>query len=292
VISGPRPQFFNRGIGNRRELTGTINYGEIDTLADEEWNINLTYIEDWDKLFPYLFSADNIIEYNEIHDVMQVLDDGNAIYLSGTGHNNIIRKNYVHHNTSPHRQGGIRADDYARDITISGNIIYKFAIYGIDTKYDSYISNNYIIDYVPTERVNGEKFRQLSFFYISACGPIKGCIGKKNIYYQSAGETLPFIKTNFSRSILKTLPEFPRLSDCQIDSNIYYGPDIYKSSLDQLEGLRSRGVDSNSIVADPLFEGLEEAGFKLKDNSPALKLGIKQIDFENIGLLKKQDTLL
>ncbi len=48
---------------------------------------------------------------------------------------------------------------------------------------------------------------------------------------------------------------------------------------------RSQGVDSNSVVADPLFEGFEEKGFKLKSNSPAFDLGIKQIDFDKIGLI-------
>ncbi len=238
-------------------------------------------------LFPYLFAGNNIIEYNEIYDVMQKLDDGNAIYLSGTGYNNIVRNNYVHHLISPHRQTGIRADDYAKDITIEENIIYKFARAGIVSKYDNYIINNYIIDYVPTEMIDGEKHNMLSFCRISAWGPIKGGIVKKNIMFQSAGIAGPFMNPGFAHKLLESLDEYPRLSDCSIDSNLYYATNVFHSSMSQLKELQSQGVDSNSVVADPCFTGFEEAGFKLNPNSPAFELGIKQIDFEKIGLLKE-----
>jgi hypothetical protein len=220
---------------------------------------------------------------------MQQLDDGNAIYLSGTGYNNIVRKNYVHDNISNHRQAGIRADDYAKDISITENIVYQFARAGIVTKYDNYITNNYVINYVPTEKINGEKHRMLSFIYVTAWGPIKGCRVVKNIFYQSAGISEPFLKMGFQNRLLSSLSEFPKLSDCVIDSNIYFATGVYHSCLENLSELRSQGVDSNSVVADPCFVGLEEAGFKLKKNSPAFKFGIKQIDFENIGLLQNKN---
>ena len=78
----------------------------------------------------------------------------------------------------------------------------------------------------------------------------------------------------------------PELKHCEMDSNIYYATGAYQESIDQLADLRIKGVDFNSVVSDPLFEGLEESGFKLKDNSPAVELGVKQIDFQNIGLIK------
>ena len=272
VIGGPRPTFFNKRMGNRRELTGTMHFDETGEYE----------VEDWDKLFPYLFSTDNIIEYNEIHDIVLKLDDGNAIYVSGTGYNTIIRKNYIHDNVSNGRHGAIRADGFAKYLTITENIIYRFARYGVVTRVEDYITNNYIIDYIPTERADGERHPTLSFIDITSRDFI-GSIIKKNIFFQSAGVAEPFLKAYFSNPELK-------LSDCAIDSNIYFATGVNYSNLAQLQELRSQGVDSNSMVADPCFEGLAEAGFKLKSNSPAFKLGIKQIDFENIGLLKSKMT--
>jgi hypothetical protein len=273
VISGPRPQFFNKRVGNGRELTGTIHYDEIGEFE----------VKDWDKMFPYLFASDNIVEYNELHHAVQILNDGNAIYLSGTGYNNIIRRNYCHDNLSSGLHGIIRADDFAKDITITENIIYKFTNEGIKIKHPNYVTNNFIIDWIPSEKLPGWKIN-LAFKYIAIApdGPLKGSIIKKNILYQSKGLTQSFITTSSQPNRYKL-----KLDDCAIDSNIYYATGVYHNCLDQLVELRNLGVDSNSVVADPCFKGLDEAGFKLKNNSPAIKLGIKQIDFENIGLQKK-----
>jgi hypothetical protein len=273
-------------MGNRRELTGTVRWEEVKDIVNPEWQRYSAHVNDWDTLFPYLFAANNIIEYNDVHHVMQQMDDGNAIYLSGTGLNNIVRKNYVHHNFSAHRQASIRTDDYSRDVTISENIIYKFSRAGIVAKYDAAIVNNYIIDYIPTEMVDGEKHHPLGFIYIGAWGPIKGGIAKNNICYQSAGNSISFLGFGATSRLLASLAEFPKLTDFDIDSNLYYATGVPHSNMSQLVGLQDQGSDRGSMIADPLFEGFAEAGFKLKPNSPAFKLGIKQIDFENIGLLR------
>ena len=71
-----------------------------------------------------------------------------------------------------------------------------------------------------------------------------------------------------------------------MDSNIYFATGVNQYCRKELNKLIEQGVDNSSVVADPCFVGLKEAGFKLKSDSPAWKLGIKQIDFENIGLRK------
>lgn len=292
VISGPRPKFFCREMGNRREITGTVNYNEIGHLADKDWMSYSQHINEWEELFPYLFSGNNIIEYNEIYNIMQKLDDGNAIYLSGTGYNNIVRRNYIHDNISPHRQAAIRADDYAKDITFSENIIYRFARSGIVTKYTADITNNFIIDYVPTEMVDGTKHPMMSFIAISAWGPVKGCNVKNNICYQSAGISEPFLQFTVANNLVASLSEYPTITSCSIDSNLYFASGVHYSNMLQLEELRKQGVDNSSLAADPLFTGFEETGFKLKSNSPAFKLGIKQIDFDKIGLQKNKIVII
>ncbi len=287
VISGPRPQFFNvKWMGNRRELAGTVRWEEIKDIVNPEWQRYSAHVNDWDVMFPYLFASDNVIEYNEIHHVMEAMDDGNAIYLSGTGWNNIVSKNYVHHNFSPHRQASLRSDDYAKDITFSDNVIYKFARAGIVAKYDATITNNYIIDYVPTEMVDGEKHDPLAFIFIGAWGPIKGGIAKNNICYQSAGGAMPFMRFGASSRLLESLDEFPTITDYDIDNNLYYASGMPHTSMEQLSHLKEQGVENNSVIADPLFDGFEDKGFRLSTNSPAFRLGINQIEFEKMGLIK------
>lgn len=50
---------------------------------------------------------------------------------------------------------------------------------------------------------------------------------------------------------------------------------------------KEKKIDENSISADPLFKDIKKGDFTLMPGSPALKLGIKQIDFKKIGLTKE-----
>lgn len=53
---------------------------------------------------------------------------------------------------------------------------------------------------------------------------------------------------------------------------------------DSWDGWKALGFDTNSVVADPLFVDLANEDFRLKAESPALKLGFEQIDLSRVGL--------
>jgi parallel beta-helix repeat protein len=50
-----------------------------------------------------------------------------------------------------------------------------------------------------------------------------------------------------------------------------------------LEGWRKFGLDTHSVIADPLFVAPKKNNFDLKSKSPAFKLGFKAISIKNIG---------
>jgi hypothetical protein len=52
------------------------------------------------------------------------------------------------------------------------------------------------------------------------------------------------------------------------------------SQTDKPEGLRAQGVAATDEYADPMFVDLKPGDFHLKPDSPALKMGIKQIDLK------------
>ena len=79
IVSGFMTHFFDK---NGRELTRTIRKHEVgDLLGNPK-------LED---VRPYLHTHDNLIEYNEIHNVMETMGDGNGIYIRGAGAGNVIR---------------------------------------------------------------------------------------------------------------------------------------------------------------------------------------------------------
>lgn len=227
----------------------------------------------------------NVVEYNEIHHACMEIHDGNAIYLNGLY--SLIRRNYLHNNISPKNHGIIRSDDWGKDIVITENIIYRFTDCGIKFKQPTTVTNNYIIDWIPSEWTNGERYPMSQFIQIAPSEPIKGSVIKNNIFYQSAGATQPFFRLVFNPRYPQ-LKDINKLSDIEMDNNLYYAAGVYNDCARQLDANKKEGVDKNSLIADPIFEGLGKDGFKLTENSPALKLGINQIDFENIGLLDKK----
>ena len=82
-----------------------------------------------------------------------------------------------------------------------------------------------------------------------------------------------------------------------MDYNLYYlkggygAKDMKVSSMPEittLEDWQKSGFDFHSVIADPMFVDSEHDNYTLKPESPAFKLGFKQIDVSRVGLLKKK----
>lgn len=54
-------------------------------------------------------------------------------------------------------------------------------------------------------------------------------------------------------------------------------------AVDEWTAWQEMGLDAHSVVADPLFLAPEQGDYRLKPESPALKLGFEPIPFERIG---------
>ncbi|MFT5129609.1 MAG: hypothetical protein ACI8W8_003234 [Rhodothermales bacterium] len=100
VISGVMSHMFGRR--DNREMVRTIRWHEIPGKPKARKP---------DQVQRFLHSHDNIVEYNEIHHVMELMGDGNGIYIRGAGPGNVIRRNYIHHMLAPLvMQSAIRTD--------------------------------------------------------------------------------------------------------------------------------------------------------------------------------------
>lgn len=64
-------------------------------------------------------------------------------------------------------------------------------------------------------------------------------------------------------------------SNFKFDKNIYWNAS--GKPVEFPKDWKKRGMDINSIVADPLFVNIEKLDFRLKKDSPAFDLGFKQI---------------
>ena len=74
------------------------------------------------------------------------------------------------------------------------------------------------------------------------------------------------------------------------NNNIYFDENLKDNGQSAIDYYRTRGADKNSIVADPLFRDINNGDFRLMENSPAFKLGFKDIDMKSIGLTRDYPT--
>ncbi|WP_231617427.1 right-handed parallel beta-helix repeat-containing protein [Novipirellula aureliae] len=271
IISGCMTHFFAK---NGRELGRTIRRHEIGNLSR-----NPT-LED---VRPFLHSHDNAIEYNEIHNVMETMGDGNGIYIRGAGAGNVIRRNYIHHLVTPMlMQAAIRTDGGQRDTLIAENLIYKCMAQGIILKLNNRAENNLVVDVLAPPRGYYMSLRE---------GPLEGAVIKRNVFYSVNQESV-FIdelapgngrKTEDSRG-----RRLARAKDADTDFNIYYCAVAPELGQQMLEKQQADGVDANSRATDPMFVDPENGDFRFQPGSPALEMGIVPIDMSQIGLRSPQ----
>ncbi|MGJ8550748.1 right-handed parallel beta-helix repeat-containing protein [Winogradskyella wichelsiae] len=269
IVSGCVIRFFNHS--NKREQSRAIRWDEIGDLPKVE---ELTP----EDVRPYWHSRNNIIEYNEIHNVMNKLGDGNGIYIRAAGAGNIIRRNYVHHlEAKTGKQSAIRTDGGQMDVLISENLIYKCRSQGMTLKLNNRFENNIIADIIPPGRT-----------YLKLVeGPSNGATNKKNIFY-STTESVTFItepkagKGLVGEDSRGRVPA--RIKDVDSDYNIYFCKANNSIAEERLKKSLADGVDANSKATDPLFVDPENGDFRFKPNSPAIQMGILPIDVSKIGL--------
>jgi len=273
IVSGCMTHFFaKRG----RELGRTIRRHEIGRLPK---NPKLSDVR------PYLHTHDNVIEQNEIHHAMEMLGDGNAIYIRGAGADNVIRRNYIHHLVAPMiMQAAIRTDGGQMDTTIAENLIYKCTSQGIILKLNNRCENNIVADVIAPPRGYCLAVRE---------GPMTGATIKRNIFYSSS-DTCTFIDELSPRKSRPTEDRRGRVlaaaKQAETDSNIYFCAANRKLGRQMLRKQQQDGVDSHSLAVDPLFVDAAHGDFRLKPDSPALKLGFVPLDLSKVGLVEAAST--
>lgn len=266
IVSGVINDFFHR---YRREMSPTIRWHEIKGERGKRTP---------EEVRPYLHTHDNLIEYNEIHHVMQQLNDGNAIYIRGAGPNNVIRRNYIHHMLAPTvMQAAIRTDGGQRDTLITENLIYKCVSQGMQVKLNNRAVNNFIVDLLPGYHYGEERLIYIKLYE----GPMTGGAYQRNILYH-LGDKVKFYKEGKSHRV--DVGAYAK--DADTDYNIYYCAGDPKLGQSFLEKKKKEGVDAHSLAKDPLFMDIENGDFRFHPDSPALKLGIKPFDMSKVGLLE------
>ena len=256
-LSGPRLEYFRRPC-ERREICKSVRWHEIGQ------------VQTWDEAMPFLHTRKNLIENNEIERVLQKLGDGSAINVSGCGKGDHIRRNYLHDiYASEWVSGVMRTDDWQRGTIWEENVIYRSNAGAWEHKGANSMINNYAID------VLAAGYFRMSASRGAGCAVDESVI-ERNIFYSPNGPAVFY-------TFLNGQPQ--QLATSKVDHNLYYAAGVEERSTPKfLQDLQALGVALTDQYADPMFASLKERDFRLRPDSPALKMGIKQIDLKGIGL--------
>lgn len=264
AVVGHRSPYFKKGKRSRE--TACMRFDEMGDVRT------------WPEIIRFLHGKENVIEYNEITRVGTKLGDVNAIYISSTGRNNHIRYNYLYDVQFRMYNAAIRSDDEQHDTYINHNVIDGCVGRGITLKGRNYVENNFIIDVPDAEDPRNVNDIAVQGYILLKRGPMDGSTIKKNILYHPGNEPLFFW----------TGPAFGRvtkLSDADTDKNLVYcAGDSGKSDKSLVWAKEEQGSQANGVATDPMFADLANHDYRLLPGSPALALGIEQIDVSKAGL--------
>ena len=271
--SGYAAVLITNRVEPNRSLNGeggrTIRQHEIP--AEVKSKVKETY-DNWKVREKYNHSRHNLLEYNEISHSVQLLSDGNAIYISGSGTGNIVRFNYIHDNLEHSLPAAIRCDDDQHETLIHGNVLYNnygFSA-GIASKGVNDIINNFIVAPLTSPRRG-----YISFEWVR----VTGSEVRHNIVISHPDGGKVYGESAISR----TEDGDPRVEDTEMDSNLYYHPTDTHWVDKHLHKMQALGKEKASLFGDPLFTDPAGGDFSFRPGSPALALGIEPLDVSNMG---------
>jgi len=257
------------------ECSRTVRWSEVDGALG---NKPLT----WHNREPLMHGRQNIVAANDLHHCMQIMGDGNAIYVSGTGGGNQVRNNFIHDIPAQNINASIRCDDDQHDTTIEHNVITRVCGEGIIFKGNNTIRNNILYD-IRDQTPDGTPCVHKRGYLVLPYGQVDGSIVQRNIFVSRIpGQSLLFERTapapKNRRGITPAM-----LRTCAADYNLYFNTAEAGWGQKHLEAQGRFGIEQHSLEDDPHFTDPAKDDFRLTEASPARKLGFEPIDISQVG---------
>lgn len=260
----------------------------------------------------YFNGNDHVMEYNEIFDVCYESNDAGAIYAgrNWTMRGNKIRYNYLHDISGFEGKGcvGVYLDDAFCGVDIIGNVFDNVTrAMMIGGGRDNNVLNNIFVNCVPSLHVDA---RGLGWMHDHPEEWIEEEKDKGTIL--GIAYNKPPYSTRYPKliNIIDDEPKAPKGNTishniCQggaWDKNVGFWRTSIEDKARPYIVMTDNVVAPNSAVKDSLSESFiivnplfinqtvpKQGDYQLRNNSPALKLGFKQVPFKKMGLYKSED---
>lgn len=261
----------------------------------------------------YFNGNEHLMEYNEINDVCYESNDAGAIYAgrNWTMRGNVIRYNYLHDISGFEEKGavGVYLDDAFSGVEVMGNVFDKVSrAMMIGGGRDNQVVNNIFIKCIPSIHVDA---RGLGWMHDHPESWIKEAEDQGTILGIAFDQPPYSIQYPELINILHDEPKAPKGN--VIKHNVSLGgvwdkaSGFWKTSIElkarqYLTEMKDNIIAPNSevrnsssphfIIADPLFvnpDNPKQENYQLKSQSPAIRLGFRQIPFDRMGLHQSEN---
>jgi hypothetical protein len=270
VLSGVRPRHFS--VPTPKVPKPTFPPGMREDLRLLRWR-EIGYPRTVEEILPFAHTRGNLIADNEIRDAMRVLADGNGIYLSSAGKDNVIRRNVIYNMGNA---AAIRTDDDQSYCTLTENVTFGV---GIVIKDFNATWNNVMINgglRIVSDRPDSRVERNVYYSYVNAAN--FHSVDVVNSYFGNAkGDTL---LNNYN-------PDHQPIVPPKTDHNLFYCADRSAAEKFIADARATWGSDTHSAWGDPGFLDAAHGDFRWGPDSPAAALGIRAIDTTHVGLLRE-----
>ena len=257
IRSGGRIYTSAVGVWIGQSGDNTVTHNDISDLFYTGLSIG------WRWGYRESLSKRNNISFNHVHHIgWSVLSDMGGIYTLGPSEGTVISNNVFHDIYSYSYGGwGLYTDEGSTGIVMENNLVYNTKTGGFHQHYgkENVVRNN-ILAFSQLHQIQATRVEDhLSFTF------------ENNIVYWNTG---PLLSGRWTQIKVK------------MRDNCYWnvsGKEIKPAGMTFKEW-QKRGHDIDSIIADPMFVDAENFDFRLKPDSPALKMGFKPFDYSKAGV--------
>ena len=253
-------------------------YGNTVSHNEIGWQYYTGISVGWIWSYKDNITRENLIEYNHVHHIGQgVLSDMGAIYLLGVQPGTIVRNNIVHDVQGCGYGGtGIYTDEGSAQILVEKNIVYNIH------------SSAYNHHYGRMNTVRNNIFCKAARM-VQASRPElhTGLVMERNIMVSEG-------KCAYGYGYKQEGPCCGNLNMIAGDHNLHFDVtgdpcliDLDGRKFSLSEAQEVFGLEFGSLYADPGFVDYENNDFRLRDDSPAQKLGFIPIDTSEVGVTIK-----